>query len=239
MRSAMKFARCTIAVALLAAPLQAEPPATEPALAVLDAKLQQRLAEIDGRAGAHRDLVADFVQEKRTPLLQRPLITRGTVHARGDATLWASEKPEPSRMRMDPRTMQIYYPSQRRVEQYPMRAKLGAIATSPLPRLSTLQEQFAIRIDDGPSLVEGKPPADSLQLLLTPRDADARQFVSHVRVLLDAGRGVVRAFEVVDPDGDSTRIRFDDVRTDTDFADGELMLDAPADIAISRPLEAN
>ena len=43
--------------------------------------------------------------------------------------------------------------------------------------------------------------------------------------------------EITDPDGETTTIRFDAVKTDTDFPASSLELNAPAGTTVSRPLE--
>ena len=198
--------------------------------------LDATLEAIDALAGTHRDLTGTFTQEKHSPLLQQPIVTRGTFFARGDVMLWASVPPEATRLRVNPTTLSIYDPAQKRVEQYPIAGKLGAMAASPLPRLSTLRAQFKIVADDGPSLSE-RGGADDVQIRLDPSSDDVSQYVGRVRVLLDGARGLVRVFEITDPDGEVTTIRFDSVKADTDFPASSLELNAPAGTPISRPLE--
>lgn len=228
--------RIALCLALTLSPARAAGPATAPSTAMA-ASLDATLDGIDAKAAAHRDLVASFVQEKRSPLLQKPIVTRGVVHARGDVQLWASTSPQPTRMRIDPARLSIYYEAQRTVEEFPIQSQLGAIASSPLPRLAALRARFAISVDAGPRLA-GAASLGALQLRLVPTDVAIQPYVDHVRVLLDSDRGLVRVFEVVDPDGETTRVTFDDVRTDTGFADAALALNAPADAKVSRPLEA-
>ena len=231
---------CVTLLYVALSPARAAGPATAPSTSMA-ASLDAALDGVDAKAAAHRDLVASFVQEKRSPLLQKPIVTRGVIHARGDVQLWASTSPQPTRMRIDPTRLSIYYERQRTVEEFPIQSQLGAIASSPLPRLAALRERFAIAVDAGPRLdgaTSSSSSSGTLQLRLVPTDVAIQPYVDHVRVLLDSDRGLVRVFEVVDPDGETTRVTFDDVKTDTNFADAALALDAPADAKVSRPLEA-
>lgn len=225
------LARSTAAIVSILTTLVAaqSQPATRPAL-------DARLEAIDALAGAHRDLTGTFAQEKQSPLLQQPIVTRGTFFSRGDVMLWQSEPPESTRLRVDTKQIAIYEPAQKRVEQYPIAGKLGAMAASPLPRLATLRKQFKIRADDGPALAADRAESD-VQIQLDPIDGEVAQYVGRVRVLLDGGRGLVRVFEITDPDGEVTTIRFGQVKTDTDFPATSLELNAPAGTPISRPLE--
>jgi hypothetical protein len=116
--------------------------------------------------------------------------------------LWDTVAPEPTRLRIDGRSLQLLYVREKVLEIYPLGGKLAALAASPLPRLATLREKFDLAPDpDG--------DAGGLSLVLTPRDAELRQYVGRVRVTLDENTGVVRRFELTDPDGERTEIAFD------------------------------
>ena len=82
-----------------------------------------------------QDLIADFVQEKRSPLLRKPLVSRGSVKARGGLVLWDTIEPQRMQMSIDPKTLRMYYPDQKTIEEYPIEQQLGMMASSPLPRL--------------------------------------------------------------------------------------------------------
>ena len=140
-------------------------------------------------------------------------------------------------MLVTPSRMQIYYVKQNVIEDYPIVGKLGSLAASPLPRLASLQEQFTITRDDGTGLPGADDRTTTLVTRLVPTAADVRQYVDHIRVRLDPDRGIVTAFEMVDPDGERTTITFSNIRTNTGLADKSLELDAPRDAKIVKPLE--
>lgn len=221
-----------LAVAGLAAGGQAQPATTQ----VTGDDLAQRLEEIDRRAGTVRDLVADFEQRKFSPLLTEPIVTRGQIRSKGAMVLWSGETPEPTRTRVTLERLQIYYVKQNVLEEYPIGGKLGSLAASPLPRLATLRERFTMTRDDGTDLPAPPGAANLLAIRLTPIEDEVRQYVDHIRVLLDADRGLVAAFELVDPDGERTTIRFSNVRTNSGFPDAELELGTPRDVKVVRPL---
>lgn len=198
----------------------------------------QELLAIDARSGQINALTADFVQEKRSPLLRKPLVSRGNVKARGGLTLWETIEPEPTKMSIDPQVLRMYYPKQKTIEEYPVQQQLGVMAASPLPRLQAIQKTFAMKPDDGEALVDANArPANARAVRMDPNDPEVRKYVDHIRVLLDADRGVVVAFEMVDPDGEQTIIRFSKIRTDVSLAEDSLRLDAPFGVKVVRPLE--
>src|SRR5438105_2755118 len=78
-------------------------PTTDPAF-------DQALRAINAKGLAIKDLTADFVQEKHSPLVRKPLVSRGTVTAKGDTSLWVTTAPEPTQMTCDPRLLRLFYP---------------------------------------------------------------------------------------------------------------------------------
>jgi outer membrane lipoprotein-sorting protein len=218
---------CTFVMMLSFAALgQTSAPTSEPSNDAYD----RLLDSIDKRAGAIHSLEADFVQEKRSPLLRKPLISRGTVRAKGALALWKTNEPEPSEMSIDPQRLRMYYPRQHTIEEYQMQQNLGMLAASPLPGLSAIRKSFSTKPDVGSS-------GNIVPVRMEPLDAELRKYVDHVRVALDAERGVVTEFEMVDPDGEQTLITFTNIRTDVNLSDEALKLDAPAGTKIVRPLE--
>ena len=208
-----------------------QPAPTTTTASAFDAELDA----IDRKALAHQDLTADFVQEKHSPLLRKPLVSRGTVMAKGALTLWVTTEPEPSRMSIDPKWVRLYYPKQKVVEEYPVDGRLGAMASSPLPALQDIRRSFTLSPDAGEGLDPAEPAGNTRALRLEPVEA-LRPFVGFVRVLLDADRGLVLAFEVTDPDGERTLVRFSNLQTDRGLRDEALKLDAPVGTKIVRPV---
>ena len=210
------------------------PPATRPA------DLEARLAATDAKAQAIGDLTATFVQEKRSPMLRDPLVTRGTVRALPSAMRWDTDAGGGmgrTVMAVDADELRVWFVEEGVVEAYPVRGNVAALTASPLPRLSALREAFDVAPDDGAGLGGlGDGGGEPLALRLTPIDPDLAENVERVRVLLDAGRGVVRTFEVTDADGEVTVVRFGDVETDVGLAPADVRLDLPPGVRIVRPL---
>jgi outer membrane lipoprotein-sorting protein len=200
----------------------------------------QRLRDINARGLKIKDLTADFVQEKRSPLLRKPLISRGRVAAKGDTSLWQTDVPEPTQMTCNPHLLRLYYPARKVVEEYPVTSRLGMLAASPLPSLDVILQNFTALPDAGDDLpaAAGALP-DSVQpvaVRMNPVDDEVRRYLDHARVLLDPQRGLVLTFEMVDPDGERTLIQFSKVQTDVGLSDDAVNLHLPADVKIVHPL---
>jgi outer membrane lipoprotein-sorting protein len=229
-----------VAFALLLAPAvarQAPAQTTQAAPASQPSGFEQQLEAIDRRAGAVRDLTAEFVQEKRSPLLRKPLISRGSVKAKGALALWETVEPERTVMTFDPKQMRVYYPKQKLVEEYAIQGQLGMMASSPLPRLAAIRQSFRLMPDDGEALASRDDATKGVAVRLEPIDDAVRQLVDHVRVLLDPDRGYMLVFELTDPDGEQTVIRFTKLQANSGLTDEALQPQLPAGVKVSRPLE--
>lgn len=208
-------------------------PATAPTTA--DAALWSQLNDIDSRAGRIKSLAANFEQQKFTAMLRKPLTSTGTVRVRGAQMRWETVRPEPSVLAIDEHQAQVYYPSQKILEVYPLDERLGELAASPLPRLAVLKARFTFaRI--APDLLDKQSDSHKvIALELTPTDASLREHVKRVRVLLDVAAAYILKAEVTDSDGDRTLLSFRDVQPDADV--GDLSLHVPPGTAVAHPLE--
>ena len=223
--------RIRATVALLLLMTCGASPTSSPAEAALWAKL----SEIDSRAAKTKTLAAAFEQQKFTALLRKPLVSLGRVRVSGSVMRWDTEKPEPLVMLIDPHEARIYYPAQKALEIYPIDARLGELAASPLPRLQVLRARFAFEQAPPSDLDKSADPARFIALKLTPTDSSLREHVKQVAVLLDAEHAYIVAAELTDSDGDRTVLSFKDIHVNEDV--GDLALKVPPDSRVSHPLE--
>jgi outer membrane lipoprotein-sorting protein len=230
-----------VMLALIASIARAESPTTLPATPPtgIDPALWARMVQIDAKAGRIADLTADFEQKKFTPLLKKPMISTGTVLAKGSAMLWDTRSPEPTIMRVDESQLRIYYPKQKTLEAYPIAGQLSALASSPLPRLAVLLPHFTFAVAAGKDLTDvGEFNAQTtLALRLAPVDESLKEHLDHVVVLIDSERGFILGFKMVDSDQEATVIRFSNTKVSTGIEDSRLRLDVPPGVKIVRPLE--
>ena len=195
---------------------------------------EQRLEAIDARAASVQDLTADFQQQKKTPLLKKPLVSKGTVRVKGARTRWDTEQPRKTVMTIDSAELRIYYPEQKTVEVYPVAAGMSRLAASPRPRLGVIREHFAIEEVAAKEIDAGAKEGE-VGMRLVPREEGLKEHVAQVRVLVDAG-GVGRKVEITDADGEVTTMVFTNVRVNTGVKEEGLVLKVPAGTRESRPL---
>ena len=201
----------------------------------IEANLWERMKATDVKSAKINDLTADFEQLKYTALLKKPLKSTGDVHARGNVMLWNTQGKQPTQMRVDEKEVRIYYVNQKTIESYPVAGQLGSLAANPLPRLSTMLNyfQFAVAAENEFE----KSDADRLILKLTPTDESLKEHVKSVHVSIDTTTGLMQAFQLTDADGDRQVIHFSNMKTNTDFDDSKLQLQAPADVKVVYPLK--
>lgn len=201
-----------------------------------DPALTKLLEDVDARAAKIKDFSARFRQEKLTALLKKPLVSTGTVRVSGTAIRWDTKEPEPAVLFSDGKDVRMYYPGQRLLEIYPIDQRLGDLAASPLPKLNTLREHFSIERAE-PGTFKGADARKSLALRLVPLDEAIREHVEEVHVLMDTEAAHILELEVLDADGDRTKIRFEGIRLDTGIKSADLTLTVPKGTTVSRPLD--
>jgi outer membrane lipoprotein-sorting protein len=203
----------------------------------VDPALWKEMTQIDSKVAKIHDVTADFRQEKFTPLLKRPMVSTGRVMGKGSATLWITEKPEPTRMRCDASEIRIYYPRQAMEEVYPLEGQLGTLASSPLPRIHTLVKFFSFEKVPAKSLDGSADDGNFLALRMIPTDPALKDHVKEVKVLLDRRTGFIVRAENTDADEERTVMNFTHVEIDTGMTDDQLKLNVPAGAKISHPLQ--
>lgn len=205
---------------------QTTQPTTNPAL-------WDKLVQFDRQNEKINDLTADFEQQKHTPLLKRPMVSNGTIKVRGSAMRWDTLKPSPTVMRVDEKSVSLYYPNQKTMEVFPIEGQLGSLAASPIPKLEVLSRYFAFH--DIELKREGLPENATL-VRLEPINPEIAKHVQEVRVILD-GRGLVWEFEMTDADGERTIIHFRNLKTDVGLKPEDVDLTVPEGTKVVKPLE--
>jgi outer membrane lipoprotein-sorting protein len=206
----------------------------QPAAATTD--FDKKLDELDAKVAEITALTAEFEQEKRTPLLKKPLVSSGTVKVKGARTRWDTQKPRATVMTIDATALKLYYPEQKTVEVYPVGGGMAELAASPLPRSKVVREHFTVT-EESAKAIDPKAKDGELGLKLVPIKESLKEHVAQVRVIVDGTTGIGRFVEITDADGEVTVMRFTNVKTGTGLKDEDLDLKVPAGTSVSRPLQ--
>lgn len=200
------------------------------------AKFAARLAAVDEGMAKVTDLRADFEQRRRTPLLKRPLVSKGTVLTKGDVVRWDTTSPRESTLVIGHGSIQMFYPEDKLVEVYPVGEGFKDLAGAPLPRLAVLRERFELSpLAASDPAMKGED-AHLLGVLLTPKSDELRKHVTSVKVIIDETGPAAKKVVITDPEGEETQIIFSDTRLNRGVRNDELELKLPEGVRVSKPL---
>jgi outer membrane lipoprotein-sorting protein len=231
-----------VALAVAAQPIAASTPPSADASAQETAKLAEedrfdkRLEAVDAAMAKVVDLRADFEQRRHTPLLKKPLVSKGTVLTKGERVRWDTATPRASTLRIEGGLIRLFYPSDRLVEEYPAGDGFRDLAGAPLPRLSVLRERFEVSQIAARELVASEGNSMLLAIRLTPKTDALKLHVTAVKVLIDESRPAATKVVMIDPDGEETEIVFSNVKLNEGVRDDEMELKLPEGVRVSRPL---
>lgn len=201
---------------------------------------EKRLLDIDAKMAAITDLRADFEQRKKTSLLKKPLVSRGTLVCKGETVLWSTTSPRKSDMLVGDAKVTVYYPDDALAEVYSMGAGFRDAAGGPLPRISKLKETFDFAELDVKLVSPGMQASElkgRIAVKLSPKSAELKAHVASVRVLIDQSVPCADRIVIVDPDGDETELLFTGVKINTGMKDSELELKLPQGTKVSTPAQ--
>ncbi len=206
-------------------------PKASPPPAHIPAARWTTLQAVDAKASKIKDLRADFIQEKHTLLLKKPLVSKGTLVQIGPRLLMETTHPKPSTVAMDAKQVQMYYPQDRIVEIYPMAGAAGRLAGWPMMRPVQMAQQFdmaEVPVDD--------PKLWSLRM--TPRQKKMAQRLKQIDLVLDPQRGLLQRVTIHDADGDRTVMSLHNIQTNQNLKPASVTLKLPKDVKIVRPTES-
>lgn len=184
------------------------------------------LAKVKARYGAVRDFRAGFSQESRSVALGGPgAVTRSrgeVVLARPGRMRWSYVEPEPSLVVSDGESLWIYEVGSGEAQKFAVSSSaLSAAAVQFLLGDADVAENFAVRAESC--------EADRVGVHLTPLQPATYE---HLRIIVDPATGEVSETEVVDLLGNTTRVAFTGVETNTSPAPSTFRFDAPEGVAV-------
>ena len=71
-------------------------------------------------------------------------------------------------------------------------------------------------------------------ILLTPRSRTVRDHVAEMKIWVDETTGLPRQLQYFEPDGDTTLLSFEDMRTNVDVAANLFKIALPSDVVVSQ-----
>lgn len=188
------------------------------------------LDKLDERTAQVADLTAMFTQRRHSILLREPLVSKGRVWVLGDTIKWETIEPRASVMLVNNRSARLFDQEANRVEVYPLSAGIAAIIGTPLPRFSRLKESFLIE------RVQEDVESELIVLKLSPLNEELAEHIKSVTVWIDPTIPATTILEVVDAEGDRTKITFSKIKLNQGLEESDFELELPDDVTIEYPM---
>ncbi len=172
-------------------------------------RLERSLLAVEAALGELSDLSGEFVREKQTFLLSRPVTASGRFLFVPGRLLWIDEKPRASEVLITRKGLEIHDPTNRRLERF-------NFGDHVLGRY--------VFLGFGDPLAEGlramdpvvfKQGEDELYLELIPVRGELKKRVKRISFRFDRKSGMLRQLSYSDPTGDSVTTRFVSAKKNT------------------------
>lgn len=184
---------------------------------------------MDVRLADVEDFEATFTKLKFTPLLKKPLTSRGVVRATRDVVLWDTIEPRISHTYIADDEVVLYDPRRKRAEVYPLTGEMAGFGASPLSSVRTLVEQFEVELDSR------ETPEGIIALRLIPRSIQMREQIDSLIFIVNPAKAHIVALLMLQPSGERTEYLFDAVTLDPGLDPDALTLNLPEDVEVVRP----
>ncbi len=184
-------------------------------------EVARRLKEIQGKT---RDFSADLYQEKKVSLLKEKIVSRGRIRfKKPDKVSIEFFHPEPSEMVFDGKTVLLYYREEKVAERY-------SFLSHPVAEryLLFLKDPFQEKLAEWKILEEG----DSFLVMeIIPKVKDPLFVKTRLRV--SKKDWMVVGMDMVEKNGDTTSIRYSNMKVNTGLTDSDFEIHLPKDVKIT------
>lgn len=181
----------------------------------------KRLREVQEKT---RDFSADLYQEKKLSLLKEKIISRGRIRFKKPNKVYIEFfHPESSQMVFDGKTVLLYFKEEKLAERYSIRS-------------NPIAERYLLFSKDPfqEKLARWKILEDRESFLImeiTPRVNDPL-FVK-TRLWVSKRDGMIVGMEMVEKNGDTTLLRYSNMRVNTGLIDSDFEIHLPKDVKIT------
>lgn len=181
----------------------------------------RRLREVQEKT---KDFSADLYQEKKLALLKEKIISRGKIRFKKlDKVSIEFFPPESSRMVFDGKTALLYYKEEKVAERYSLRS-------------NPMAERYLLFSKDPfqEKLAEWKILEDRESFLvmeIVPKVKDP--LFAKTRLRISKKDWMVIGMDLVDKNGDTTSIRYSNMKVNTGLTDSDFEIHLPKDVKIT------
>jgi outer membrane lipoprotein carrier protein len=190
------------------------------ALSIQERVVIQRVREAQERV---KDFSADLLQEKRVSLLRDKVVTKGKVRfKKPDRLLIEFFSPEGVTMLLQGKTLLIYFKEEKTAERY-------SLEGHPLVEryLFFSKDPFDERLAQW-KIIEDHGSYWIIEIL--PKEKEA--LLMKTKLWISKKEGMIIGMEWVERNGDTTTLRFSNIRVNSGLTDSDFHLSLPQDLKI-------
>lgn len=210
---------------------QAVAPDPEAAGITTSQRLDRLIERIKWEQARLKSMQADFVQNKVSTLLIEPEEAHGKFwYQAPDKVRWDFEKPNPTTVLVNEEAMLTWYRDLKRAERIDVGKQADRVMQylSASNSLESLQRYFVLKVSFP------KDPKEPYRLELTPRFARVAKRIQSMTIHLDRAGYWPVFVKYVEPDGDSTELRFNAVKLNAAIGADVFTIELPSDVEVKK-----
>lgn len=188
-----------------------------------DAAAKAALRKLAERFKEARTLSARVTQSRRSDLLDKPMVSSGTMAYRRDPArlVFRLTEPRKAEIHMDRTSYQVYRPDEKRLERtdFENDEVTGKILMVFEPKPDDLGRTFAIR--------GGESKDGVIEVRLEPSDEKVRKRLRRVSLSIAEADGALKRLSYFDAEGDEVTLDLSDVAINPDLAEDVFKLQVP------------
>jgi outer membrane lipoprotein-sorting protein len=195
-----------------------------------DAAAKAALRKLADRFKEARTLSARVTQNRRSELLDQPLVSKGMMYYRRDPArlVFHLTEPRKAEVHMDRTTYQVYRPDEKRLERTDFENDdvTGKILMVFEPKPDVLGKTFAIHGGDSK---DGR-----IDVRLEPSDEKVRKRLKRVLLTIAESDGALQRLSYFDGEGDEVTLELSDVAINPDLGEKAFSLEVPEGTRVLR-----
>ena len=219
----IRSAAALLALVLLGAPAGAQDSAADEAAKAAFKKLAARFKDL-------RTLSAKVVQNRRTELMDKPLVSAGTMYYRRDPAhlVFLLSEPRKAEVHMDRTSYQVYRPDEKRLERTDFSGGdvSGKILMAFEPKTDEVGKAFTIH---GGESHDGK-----IEVRLESTDERVRRRLRRVSLTIAEADGALERIVYIDGEGDEVQFDLSQVALNPDLSPELFTLKIPEGTRVLR-----
>jgi outer membrane lipoprotein-sorting protein len=219
----IRAAALLLALLLFGVPAGAQDSPADAAAKAAFKKLSEKFKDL-------RTLSAKVVQTRRTELMEKPLLSSGTMYYRREPAQMVILLAEPSKaeIHMDRKSYQVYRPAEKRLEvtEFTGEGVSGKILMAFEPKADDVGKTFSIH---GGESRDGK-----IEVRLESSDEKVQKRLRRISLTIAEADGALHRIVYVDAQGDETQFDLSDVALNPELAPSVFRLNIPEGTRVLR-----